>query len=357
MSLALAFSLAACSSSSGPLAPRFETSADIAPMALPAVTGARSVSARSYLLPRGGENNEIVEVPDAAIEACKAREDVLGRIPLDLGVVQVGPDTLAFAGRELFPLEERRVPERRMRGMLITTLHDRLIEKAESATWVAASGCAPWRKVDEGPAFAGDLLLAVDQGVPFVTAAQVMYTAGQAGFTRLAFLVEGPIVGPLDGVQPIVHDAERVEDSAPPLNLAVSIDAQGLLVSGYDAAVADGVRLACGDGACDAADDFDLAALRTLLSQVKDGWPDEDQVILTPGLGVSFAALARIQDACAGTHSRALFPNAVVAMPAHDDWSPVRPLELPARGRTILPDDVLTVLPSFLPELRAEVAE
>ncbi len=331
--------------------PHFETRVEVTPLTLAPVMQARAVSARTFLLPSGSDDARPLELPDAVFGDCLDGEDVLGRLPLDFGLVQVGPATLRFAGRELLQLEDSRVPVERTRGMMIRPLYDVLVEKREMAQSMVEHGCTPWRRRHEAPAFNGQLLLAVDQGVPFETLSAVMYTAGQADFYKHYFLVQGPVQGTLEKrTAPLLH-TDRRENSDPPLQLVVGLDAQGLVVNHDGTRFEDPVRLPCPGERCVTADDYDLAALRTVLGEIKDDWPDENEVVLALEDGVSFAALARVQDACAGTRSRELFPWGIVAMSSEDDPTPVRGLAASPHGFTILPDDTLSVLPSYLPEM------
>jgi hypothetical protein len=349
----LVTALGPCPGCSSLLAPHFEVRATLDPLSLASVERAYAVPARTFLLPGDPGTNEVLELPAAVFEDCAAGVDVLGRLPLDFAVVQVGPDAIGFSGQQLVRLEGGLLPEGTLRDYRIMPLHDVLSERRESAEALAAAGCAPWRKAGQSQEFTGDLLLAVDQRVPAATLAEVLYTAGQAGFGDMFFMVDGPQIGSWDdGGRPVIYARGVEEHSEPALNLTVGLDAEGLVVHGYDHRLADGLRIPCHGGRCTGDRAYDLVALTSLLGQVKADWPDESELILAAGGGVSFAAMARVMVAGAGGRDRVLFPWVILAMPDRDDHTPVPAEGAVAQGQTLLPEQTLAVVVSALPEIR-----
>ena len=75
------------------------------------------------------------------------------------------------------------VPEDEKRGQLINTLHEALLDKAESAKNLGTQSGS-----DEH-AFKGRLLIQCDKKLPFSILREVMYTAGQAQFSEFKFVV------------------------------------------------------------------------------------------------------------------------------------------------------------------------
>lgn len=75
------------------------------------------------------------------------------------------------------------VPAEEKKGQMITRLFDRLQEKAATAKSIAeASG-------REELAFEGEILIQCDKTLPFAVVREVMYTAGQAQFSKFRFVV------------------------------------------------------------------------------------------------------------------------------------------------------------------------
>lgn len=75
------------------------------------------------------------------------------------------------------------VPAEEKKGQMITRLFDTLQAKAENAKSIAeASGRADM-------AFEGEILIQCDKTLPFAVLREVMYTAGQAQFSKFRFVV------------------------------------------------------------------------------------------------------------------------------------------------------------------------
>jgi len=75
------------------------------------------------------------------------------------------------------------VPEGELKGQLITTLYEKLLDKAEQAKDIGAR--AGGGEFD----FKGQVLMQCDKRLPFSVIRQVMYTAGQAQFSEFRFVV------------------------------------------------------------------------------------------------------------------------------------------------------------------------
>lgn len=98
--------------------------------------------------------------------------------------VAVGDDELSVDGARVQHLDAgNRVPDAAKRGSLIVPLYDVLRDKVETERTLELRG---------GPPFEGHLLLAIAADVPYATATDVLYTAGQAQLNQLLFQVSGP---------------------------------------------------------------------------------------------------------------------------------------------------------------------
>lgn len=75
------------------------------------------------------------------------------------------------------------VPAEARKGPMISALFDRLHEKAETAKDLGA------KSNNESMAFKGEILLQCDKHLPFSVVRDVMFTAGQAQFSKFRFVV------------------------------------------------------------------------------------------------------------------------------------------------------------------------
>ncbi|MDP6933694.1 MAG: biopolymer transporter ExbD [Myxococcota bacterium] len=105
---------------------------------------------------------------------------------------------------------------------------------------------------------------------------------------------------------------EQEEPDKPPLNLSLGITNRGIYVMGADAVlnpdgpppVTEGEdrppTVACRSGdSCAGVDDYDWKKLTKILSEIKDEYPDDENVILVPDSNVHYEILVRTMD-----HSR-----------------------------------------------------
>ena len=103
---------------------------------------------------------------------------------LQYRVIEVSPTSIRSPGAEIITLDGGTILDDHLRGSLISPLFEVLLAASDEAAAVAAK-CDDW-------AFDGRLLLAIDRRVPFETIASVLYTAMQAEYDHIAFLVRDP---------------------------------------------------------------------------------------------------------------------------------------------------------------------
>lgn len=116
-----------------------------------------------------------IKPPKVAVNVVVSRTNVVvdGVEVLDLGRVldeETGEDVVA-------------VPEEELKGQLISSLYEKLLDKAEQAKDLGA------RAGSDEYDFKGQILLQCDKRLPFSVIRQVMYTAGQAQFSEFRFVV------------------------------------------------------------------------------------------------------------------------------------------------------------------------
>ncbi len=127
-------------------------------------------------------------------------------------------------------------------------------------------------------------------------------------------------------------EATETDDDEEKLNLSIAVTDEGFTVMGGDGTLrsegADGEKgatLPCKRPGCPTPDSYDTAGLTELLSDIKDRWKDEENVILVPESQVSYEALIYTMDAAredpdqketdenGSSRNRLLFPNVVIA--------------------------------------------
>ncbi len=127
-------------------------------------------------------------------------------------------------------------------------------------------------------------------------------------------------LGIVESALPAIND-ERPVPSDPGLGLTVAISGQGFTVLGAESvllpegASADGpgVTVPCAAARCRRAEDYDFGELGRLLALVKDAFPDEETVVLTPAEDVAYEVLIGTMDATRGDDARPLFPQVSIA--------------------------------------------
>lgn len=127
-------------------------------------------------------------------------------------------------------------------------------------------------------------------------------------------------LGIIDSQLPAISPDGKPE-ADPPLSLTVAITAAGFTVLGADGVLRpasadededEGVSVPCA-GTCASARDYDYAELSRLLSLVKDEFPEEQTVVLTPASTVVYEVLIGAMDATRAHGERPLFPQVSIA--------------------------------------------
>ncbi len=103
---------------------------------------------------------------------------------LEYRVVEVSRHAIRTVHGDVVPLDGGTVRVDYLNGTLISALYD-VLHAASDASRARAEACAEWSEQ-------GELLLAVDRRVPFETVSAVLYTAMQARYERIAFMVRDP---------------------------------------------------------------------------------------------------------------------------------------------------------------------
>lgn len=151
-----------------------------------------------------------------------------------------------------------------------------------------------------------------------------------ASFVNLAVIDSTlPAIGPPQAT-------EQDPDEKPPLVLSVLITYKGLTIAGADAvlpgivgeeAIAEGEdgerppTIPCSEDPCAGVDSYDYEELTRILAQIKDEYPDDENVILVPDSKIAYEVIVRVMDACredrndrdAQNEPRLLFPYVVIA--------------------------------------------
>lgn len=297
------------------------------PLLLPAAEAATGVPA-SWFLTVG----PMEEVQDRDLEACT--RGTAADLPLRFAVVEVGQDRIVQEGLRVMDLDRGLPGETDTSGFLLEPLYDTLLVLRENARQMAAVGCQPWTHGPDRPPAAlreaetPPLLLAVDFGVPARTLAQVIYTAGQAGFDAMALWVDDP-----------TPDSVGAASPGP-----ASSDVITILVE------AEGVRWALGAGGVSdtpAFEDVPLvvpAELPDVLGEHVDrAAPPSGVVILGEG---STGAHIQAQDALAGAGIHCTIFVLQVDGPETASGSGGE-----GTGRTLTRSSIVPVLPIVLPRI------
>lgn len=133
---------------------------------------------------------------DADLEQFCAAAAAAGEVPdpvinrglkkgwLQYRVVEVTTTSIRHPGGEILKLDGGTVLADHLRGTLIMPLFEVLLAASDEGKAVGAK-CDRWD-------FDGRILLAIDRRVPFETVAAVLYTAMQAEFRQISFLVRDP---------------------------------------------------------------------------------------------------------------------------------------------------------------------
>ncbi|MBX2800300.1 MAG: biopolymer transporter ExbD [Myxococcales bacterium] len=115
------------------------------------------------------------------------------------------------------------------------------------------------------------------------------------------------------------------DDEDPPLSLSIDITDEGYIVKGGDESLKGegedkGLRIPCAQSNCPTPDTYDTKELRSLLVDLKEAWPEEENVILVPTSQVPYEVLVLTMDATRNDPEttedgkpRDLFPFVVIA--------------------------------------------
>lgn len=203
------------------------------------------------------------------------------------------------------------VPDDDTRGMLITALYDRLLEKFEDEK-LGASAREALAVLAQRPELVreGELLLSIDRDTPFSVVRQVLYTAGQAQFGTFLFVTHNPWQDELRTIEsalPRIGPPRQIDpEEVPPLMLSVLVGDRGLGLMGADdvlnpdgAPETDeaGPTVPCvSGGPCVGVDDYDWAELSRQLALIKAEHPDDLRVIVVAEPEVPYEVVVRVLD-------------------------------------------------------------
>ncbi len=130
----------------------------------------------------------------------------------------------------------------------------------------------------------------------------------------LLFSAQFVSLATIDSSLPAISEAQTLppHTDPPPLNLRIAIDASGYTVSADQALPTDALSIAT-TGAAMAPGSFDADRLTEVLSEIKEAWPDEDLVMLSPTTEIPYEILIHTMDAASGrTIGSELFPSVVL---------------------------------------------
>ena len=138
----------------------------------------------------------------------------------------------------------------------------------------------------------------------------------------------------IDSTLPAIGPPSQPSDEEPEetLNLSIAITDEGYTIMGSDAVLKSdgpdgekGPTLPCKRSGCDTPDSYDTKGLTEMLSEIKDRWEDEENVILVPESQVAYETLILTMDAAredpsktetgddGASRKKQLFPNVVIA--------------------------------------------
>ena len=121
---------------------------------------------------------------------------------------------------------------------------------------------------------------------------------------------------------------EPSDDQEETLSLSIAVTDEGFTVMGSDAALKSdaeegedkGPTIPCKQLGCPSVEAYDTKELTRLLGELKDRWPDEENVILVPESDIPYDVLILTMDATrndpsntTGGKARELFPYVVIA--------------------------------------------
>lgn len=311
----------------------------IEPIALCTAQHATSLPLRAFAYPGPGyaehlEPGASALTDDQAV-ACYDGGDISGDASLSLALVEVRGDGVTVWGHRAMELQDGKPADDQRRGLLLSPLYDALVTSADDMKAWSARGCAPWALEGEGREFQGRLLLAVEPDVPMETVTSVVYTAGQAQFSQVAFWVEDSEAADAKTGRPIVGQG------ADPWPL-VTLDESGLRVTAGETDVA----LPCVGDECARVSDHDWARLAGALGSVSAS-DDPAVMIGLPG-SAPFAAWVRAADISRGL-SEPQWP--VLVQPVEDAGVTLIVGDHEAAPRSVAIQDRVAVLRTLQPQI------
>ena len=140
----------------------------------------------------------------------------------------------------------------------------------------------------------------------------------------------------IDSTLPAIGQPQQVEqdpDDKPPLMLSLMVTNMGITVAGADAVLfpegapelAEGESrpptIPCPGSECSGVADYDFVELTRVLGQIKDEYPDDENVILVPESRIPYEIIIKVMDHSredvdaknADGTARTLFPFVVIA--------------------------------------------
>ena len=144
-----------------------------------------------------------------------------------------------------------------------------------------------------------------------------------------SFVTLAAIDSTLPAIGPPQETTEKEEDEK--LNLSVGITDKGFTIMGSDAVLKSekdgekGPTLPCKRDGCPSPDSYDVKQLTEMLSDIKDRWDAEENIILVPESQISYEVLVLTMDAAredpskkendeaGNSRNKLLFPNVVIA--------------------------------------------
>jgi hypothetical protein len=309
------------------------------PIALPVAHNASSMPLRAFSFPGPGYGEQLEAgaspLTDAEAVACFDGEDISTEASMSLALVEVRGDGVKAWGRDVMALQAGAPADEQRKGLLLPALYDALLTPADDMKTWAARGCAPWALEGEEPEFQGRLLVAAEPGVPMDTVTAVVYTAGQAQFSQVAFWVEDSESTDTGASWPILGQG------ADPWPM-VTLDGSALQVSAGESHV----TLPCVGGRCTRVDDHDWAGLEAALGSVS-GSDDSALMIGLPG-SAPFAAWVRAADIARGL-SEPRWP--VLVQPVEDAGVTLGVEDPAASPRSVVVGDRVAVLRALQPQI------
>lgn len=187
---------------------------------------------------------------------------------------------------------------------LVRALLDRLVEKRETSQVIGAAG---------GLEFDGTLALLVDSRTSFPVVRDILYTAGQAQFTRFSLgaqSLSGARVAVELGLPQFAGPGHLPTE--PILNLTVLLDSTGFTLA---SPVLEGLKepLPCTRSGCPDVDAWDYAALSRRARALGAGFPDEEHVVIVPAGTIPLTVLLRTVSALHADEGGVIFASPILA--------------------------------------------